>query len=64
MSKQINVNPGHYKVAGREHQGDGILHKQNKQALRSPRTQVLPGSRNEATRPHSDGESGKDDSNE
>ncbi len=25
MSKNINVNPGQYKVAGREHQGEGIL---------------------------------------
>lgn len=31
MSKHINVNPGQYKVAGREHPGEGILHEQNKE---------------------------------
>lgn len=25
MSKRINVNPGQYKVAGRERPGDGIV---------------------------------------
>ena len=25
MSKNINVNPDHYKVAGRERQGEGIV---------------------------------------
>jgi hypothetical protein len=27
MSKHINVNPDHYKEAGREHQCDGIIHR-------------------------------------
>ena len=31
MSKHINVNPGQYKVSGREHPGEGILHDQNKE---------------------------------
>ena len=31
MSKQINVNPDHYKVAGRERPGDGVLHERNKE---------------------------------
>lgn len=31
MSKQNNVNPGQYKEAGREHQGDQVLHEINKQ---------------------------------
>lgn len=26
MSKHINVNPGQYKEGGREHQGEGIVH--------------------------------------
>jgi hypothetical protein len=26
MSKHINVNPDHYKEAGREHQGEDIIH--------------------------------------
>src|SRR5678815_3079510 len=32
MSRNINVNPAHYKVAGRERQGEGILQQQQKQA--------------------------------
>jgi hypothetical protein len=27
MSKRINVNPDHYKVAGRERPGDGVRKK-------------------------------------
>lgn len=26
MSKHINVNPGQYTEGGREHQGEGIIH--------------------------------------
>ena len=33
MSRHINVNPGHYKVRGRERQGEDILHVQQKQAF-------------------------------
>jgi len=32
MSRNINVNPGHYKVAGRERQGEAILQAEQKQA--------------------------------
>lgn len=32
MSKRINVNPDHYKVAGRERQGEDIVHGFAKQA--------------------------------
>lgn len=35
MSKAINVNPDHYKVAGRERQGEAIV--------RDPRKQRDPG---------------------
>jgi hypothetical protein len=34
MSKNINVNPGQYKVAGRERQGEDVVHAVEKQ----PRT--------------------------
>ncbi len=27
MSRRINVNPDHYKVAGRERQGENIIHE-------------------------------------
>lgn len=30
MSKKINVNPGQYKTAGREHQGDDVVHNIHK----------------------------------
>jgi hypothetical protein len=33
MSKHINVNPDHYKVAGRERPGEDIDHRQNKREL-------------------------------
>jgi hypothetical protein len=34
MSKNNNVNPGQYKVAGRERQGEDIDAKQEKAALK------------------------------
>lgn len=33
MSKRINVNPDHYKVAGRERQGENIVHQRHKREL-------------------------------
>ncbi|MGB2716776.1 MAG: hypothetical protein WBC51_21520 [Vicinamibacterales bacterium] len=33
MSKNINVNPGQYKVAGRERQGEDINHEKPRQQL-------------------------------
>lgn len=30
MSKHINVNPDHYKVAGRERQGEDVIHEVEK----------------------------------
>jgi hypothetical protein len=33
MSKRINVNPDHYKVAGRERQGENIVHALERQAF-------------------------------
>jgi hypothetical protein len=41
MSKRINVNPDHYKVAGRERQGENIIHQLEKQAA----TAQFPGVR-------------------
>lgn len=34
MSKHNNVNPDHYKVAGREHPGEGIPHERNKREMK------------------------------
>ena len=33
MSGKNNVNPGQYKVAGRERQGEDIVHEGEKQSL-------------------------------
>jgi hypothetical protein len=33
MSKNINVNPGQYKVAGRERQGESVPHDRERQRL-------------------------------
>jgi hypothetical protein len=33
MSKNNNVNPGQYKVKGRERQGEDIVHERQKERL-------------------------------
>ena len=33
MSKKINVNPDHYKVAGRERPGEDIVHEAERREL-------------------------------
>ena len=38
MSKRINVNPDHYKVAGRERPGDAVAKRPKQSATRSRRT--------------------------
>lgn len=40
MSRNINVNPGHYKVAGRERQGEGILQSSQKGAYTQQRQEA------------------------
>jgi hypothetical protein len=37
MSKHINVNPGQYKEGGREHQGEGIIHGNERTAFERTR---------------------------
>jgi hypothetical protein len=44
MSKRINVNPDHYKVAGRARQGEDIVHRDERQAFAAGR----PGRRTPA----------------
>jgi hypothetical protein len=39
MSRRINVNPDQYKVAGRERQGENIVHEVQKSALSKARQQ-------------------------
>jgi hypothetical protein len=40
MSKNINVNPGNYKVAGRERQGEDVLHEAQKQTYARRRVET------------------------
>ena len=37
MSKQNNVNPGNYYDGGRNHQGEGIVHENEKRQLNEKR---------------------------
>jgi hypothetical protein len=39
MSKRNNVNPDHYKVAGRARQGEDILQEQERRSLRQSQTE-------------------------
>lgn len=45
MSKKINVNPGQYKVAGRERQGENIRQDKHKAALSKNRENNVPNRR-------------------
>ena len=40
MSKHINVNPDHYKVAGRERQGDAVIQNLQRQQFAQQRAQT------------------------
>jgi len=42
MSKHINVNPGQYKVAGRERLGEPLGQQRDKQALAKNRERARP----------------------
>jgi hypothetical protein len=37
MSRHINVNPDHYKVAGRERQGENVVHEVEKREIKRRR---------------------------
>lgn len=41
MSRHINVNPGHYKVAGRERQGEDIIQHEQKQAYTTQQADAM-----------------------
>ena len=43
MSKNINVNPGQYKVAGRERQGEDIVHGKQREQLAKSKEKVRAG---------------------
>lgn len=40
MTKNINVNPDHYKVGGRERQGEDVLQREQRRALTQQRTEM------------------------
>jgi hypothetical protein len=40
MSGKNNVNPGQYKVAGRERQGEDVVHERQKQLTGQDRARV------------------------
>lgn len=42
MSKNINVNPGQYKVAGRERMGENLGQEKSKQVLAKSREAEQP----------------------
>jgi hypothetical protein len=42
MSKRINVNPGQYKVAGRERLGEPLGQEKDKQSLTKNRERAKP----------------------
>jgi len=45
MSKKINVNPSQYKVAGRERQGEDVVHHEEKQDFQKAKEgeNLIPG---------------------
>lgn len=55
MSKKINVNPDHYKVAGRERQGENIVHEEHRERLatrkREERGKIRIPNQERASRP-------------
>jgi hypothetical protein len=50
MSKNINVNPGQYKVGGRERQGEAIDPQREKAALKQSEKPARKRSHNQAKR--------------
>jgi hypothetical protein len=40
MSGKNNVNPGQYKVAGRERQGEDVVHEKQKQSMAQERARL------------------------
>ena len=52
MSKHINVNPGQYKVAGREHVGNAVAKAEQPEAVnREPKGRPQHVSKKRARRP-------------
>ena len=41
MSNKNNVNPDHYKVAGRDRQGEAVVHDQQRQSMAREEARLL-----------------------
>jgi hypothetical protein len=48
MSKNNNVNPGHYKVAGRDRMGENLGQHQDKQRLTKASRRTKPAAKKPA----------------
>lgn len=42
MARKSNVNPDHYKTAGRDPQGQAVLQEVERQKLKQGKSQLLP----------------------
>jgi hypothetical protein len=51
MSKKNNVNPDHYKIAGRDRPGEDVVHERNKQSVALERARLERTKRGKAERP-------------
>jgi hypothetical protein len=51
MSRNINVNPDHYKVAGRERQGENVIHQLEKREVARLRRQERTLTKPETSKP-------------
>lgn len=49
MGKKSNVNPDHYKTAGRERQGEDTAHEQNRQEYAQAKAVQRKASRGKST---------------
>jgi hypothetical protein len=66
MSNKNNVNPDHYKVAGRDRQGETVVHDQQRQSMARGEARLLRRKKTPPTaarkqRPTGDGKEEGDD---
>ncbi len=66
MSNKNNVNPDHYKVAGRDRQGETVVHDQQRQSMARGEARLLRRKKKAPTaagtrRPAGDGKEEGDD---
>jgi hypothetical protein len=61
MSGKNNVNPDHYKVAGRDRPGDDVVHERQKQSLAQEQARLARRKRTGARPPRRPATGGDDD---